>query len=240
MRYLALVLLAACTTEPVAVDGNDVRGELTAAYNSRDDELMDAFLEKWQQLTVRVTLEEKQLMSDTVRSIYEIFEKFWDPRDLNIYGDNAYPILGGSYYEDTPYAVVQGDLLYSVQEGPIQVTITNFRPNIDVEGKVELLLSPEYAAGLNGFLGPTTASSSASRGSFLNFHIGSIMPGSRHEQGWYLMTFPYVRHIVFTPGLVQARVHFRIGYEGGEALFERSAGVWEQLWTRMTWMELGG
>ena len=61
---------------------------------------------------------------------------------------------------------------------------------------------------------------------------------SRYWGGyWHLETHPDIYYILFNEALNKAKVEFRVGYEGGEAILVKEKGEWIIKKSKMTWIE---
>jgi hypothetical protein len=136
------------------------------------------------------------------------------------------------------------------EQGPLLTdSLTDFRPLVQVAGRQSICLMPALKATLTAFLGtqytplgqgglmqPARAKKqSLKRQAFLERQV-PVRYG--HWGGyWQLTSDPLVYNITFDHDLTYARVSFRIGYGGGQAIFKRTGQQWDMLVEQPTWRE---
>jgi hypothetical protein len=199
------------------------------------------------------------VQSDTIKAIYAVFERFYQPLDLLKLGKWEW---GNKLNKDASYVVVQNSVSYAVaatdslspgdnydDPKPKWETIVDFRPPVEIEISRVLYMMPEYDSALNLFLG--TQATRVGAGDIMNpsFPEGEsekrylllrpwlpILHG--HWGGyWHLETHPFVSQILFNRQINRALVEFRVGYQGGEGLLVREAGIWKIKESHATWIE---
>ena len=127
-------------------------------------------------------------------------------------------------------------------------SIDNFRPKVDFGSDSVLYLTEEYSKSLDKFLGDESTElgeggimnpsrpkgESIKRFQFLRPYI-PVQHG--HWQGWLLETHPEISIIELDNTLTKAKINFRVGYEGGEALIEKTGDNWKIISSKVTWIE---
>lgn len=129
-------------------------------------------------------------------------------------------------------------------------TLTDFRPNIPRQPSQGLLFVTEAERqiltcflgtqhspfGSGSIMSPAIpAKTSRQRADVLARYI-TVVPG--HWGGyWHFETQPSVSSVALRKDLLRAKVYFRLGYQGGEALFFRTPTGWDMVDHRLTWIE---
>ena len=121
-------------TEPLTA--SYLEASLEKAFLSRSPRRFEEFLLEWHASIEAAAPDEIAALSDTARAAYEIFQRFWDPLNLNSYGPNEPPETGNNLYARTPYLIVQGSIRFGVGgEAYNQPLFSNFRPSVSVGDK---------------------------------------------------------------------------------------------------------
>ena len=226
-------------------------------YHAKSVEPLMAFFEKWHKESRPVKRNMEKLPA-IINEAYEVFQKFYDPTKPKHTGGKQF------FYAQPKYIIVQNELTvmqvkkfnqrygrhYSdfATSALVNITINNFRPKINVDGMKAVYLTEEKKYVLTRFLGeeqldmghgsimaPARArADSQKRKEFLS-HAAPIIHG--HWNGWHLVTHPEVSAIVLNEDLSQACVEFRLGYRGGETVFNKKNGIWELESSQLTWIE---
>lgn len=128
-------------------------------------------------------------------------------------------------------------------------SIANFRPDVSSASHGIVYLDENYRQALRAFLGDEhtpfaeggimspaiAAGESEKRAAWLRSHM-DVLVG--HWGGhWHLETFPRIGRIDVQRDLKRAVVHFRFGYQGGRAFFERKDGAWSLESEALEWIE---
>jgi len=227
---IALVLFA-CTNTTEVQDSLS----LEEIYLSKSLILYEKYLHQWQSVSVPITGGEFNFLSDTIQSVYRIYQAFYNPFELERYCTSGRcPEFGTDFYQGLNTIIAQGTIKYSLQEYEDHIVIENFRPDIKIDGAV-LFLTEHYRTELDSFLNRERYPDQIhDRINFLNQKL-KIIPG--HWFGWHYLTHPEVSIIYLNSTLDSATIHFRIIYEGGEANIVRRADKWEMTDARLTWIE---
>ncbi len=217
---------------------NEILASLEIAYCSRSTQQLENLLKRWHQSFPPVDPGEIAQQSDTVQALYAIYQQFYDPFNLNKYGMNARQLeVGNNFYRGTPYVIVQDSIRYGIENGNElpKFILRRFRPKVVFDQTTTLFLTGEYATALSKFLSQEKGQEELNRRlQFLNSKL-KIVPG--HWGGWHYITHPEVSSVIFEKNLQKATVYFRIRYQGGEAIFERTSSGWQMISSTLTWIE---
>ena len=251
--------------KPVPLKGDDgyqpaysvvvLSEKLRVAYKMHSDDSLRRFFSDWNQLVPSNT---KQFIeqNDTIQAVFDVFRACYKPLDLLKLGDWEWgnKLNSGARYvvvqNKIGYGVVRVDSLFDIAWPRIPLdSVVNFRPPVDLDAGKVLFLTAEYIKALNGFLGSEStelgdpdimspsraAGESEKRYDFIRPYI-PILHG--HWGGyWHLATHPSIGEILFNRTLTEARVAFRVGYQGGSAKMVRGADGWKIKESRSTWIE---
>lgn len=220
-----------------------IEKELLEAYGSGSDRALKSFFENWDAEVPPADVE--TLDDPVVRDVHDVFAAFYTPHRIGRIGHSEW---GDDIYAETSFVIVQDSIRYQIGEKGEEKTIEDFRPPVRPAKGEAVHLTPAYSKALETFLGsehhpmgtgnimnPAQAKGeSKKRLEFLNRMV-KIHHG--HWGGWHLATHPYARTIVFDEDRTRALVHFRIVYEGGEAVFEKEGDAWVLRSSGLTWIE---
>lgn len=239
--------------------GQDPYKILVKAYKSDSIPLLEEFLNDWNRKSVPITnLDE---LSEVEKNAYEIYQDFFNPFSIDKYGKHEW---GNELYSKIKYVIIQNNLqtivlktdsidpsLISPPDSIIKekVNILSFKPNLRFENAKVLYLTSDYSGYLNKFLkkkhyklgyggimNPAKAKGSAiEKQNFLNSKL-LVLHG--HWGGyWHLETHPQIGKILFNRDLTQAKIIFRIAYQGGESFYFKKDGKWTLWSSEITWIE---
>jgi len=208
---------------------------LEEIYQLNSQQGLEQYLSAWESEIQPIDNEEFNQLSDTLKTLYRIYQEFYNPTDLSRYCTaGRCPEFGNQLYESLDYFIVQTEIKYTLNEYEDHKTVYDFRPDIDLDNPI-LYLSNDYEEELASFLDREEHELDIqNRYDFLNTMLG-IWPG--HWFGWHFLTHPEVDMIYFNQYLDSARVHFRIIFEGGEARFAKMNNNWEMIESQLTWIE---
>ncbi len=127
--------------------------------------------------------------------------------------------------------------------------LTGFRPQLEIDKPVAVVLTADYEHLLNAFLGskkykPETGSivlpagserESRRRQAFLENDI-KIWSG-QWDFYWQFDSFPHVDRITFDENFGHAVVDYRMDYEGGYGYLKKINGVWTVIEVRSVWIK---
>ncbi|NLT52321.1 MAG: hypothetical protein GXX85_15560 [Ignavibacteria bacterium] len=241
---------------------NDLSTELELAYKNDSSERLDWFLMNWHLKSSPISSEQFQKLSDTVIAVYEIYEKFYNPFELDKIKGSEY---GNHYYNPIDYIIISPtinvrfvdkflnylwmDSLSYKKNLLCEFSIDNFAPRLHFPYHKVLYLTSDYDSVITKFLkneqSPFGAEGimntaqpigeSKKRVEFLRPKIKII---SGHWGGyWHLTTHPDIRMIELNSSLDTARVRFRLVYQFGEAMFKKSNGEWSLVYSKITGQE---
>lgn len=194
--------------------------------------------------------------NDTVHNIFEVYRLIYRPFEL--------PTLGAWEGENRlnsscEYAVIQNKIFYSVipsnnlddfdWKKSKRDSIVDFRPPIELGKDKILYLTSDYQKALRNFLGTESTDvgeenlmhpsipegESADRYLMLRPYIPIIH--GHWGRYWHLETHPYVSIIILNKTMTKAKIDFRVGYEGGEAILEKDDNSWTIKESKSTWVE---
>lgn len=235
---------------------------LQSIYCNQSQDQLDNFFKNWEKQSIALPKDSLVNLNPIEQHVHEIFEEFYDPLNLEKYGDVQW---GGDLYSGVMYIIIQNHLKYiisnkgsikeveffgkKVKESSIlrKAVLTNFRPNVEISKK-NFYLNSNFKGILDTFVfskisceGKRLTSTKEwvdeyrKRINFLGNYIKIISP---HWGGdLHYVTHPYVISIVFNKDATQGLVNFRIGWEGGETLFEKRGDEWEMIESKLTWQE---
>lgn len=233
LSVLILFLIFGCN--PASPTEPSEQSFLEEIYQLNSQELFDQYLIKWHGEIKPIDSAEFNLLSDTQKSIYNIYQIFYDPYDLGKYCTiGICPEFGNNIYDNLKYVVVQNEIKYSINNYEDHKLISNFQPKLEMSATI-LYLSNEYKEEIDSFLDVDKHSNDIQkRYEFINTKL-NVCPG--HWGGWHYLTHPEVEMIYINESLDSAVVHFRIMYEGGEAEFRRTLDKWDMIESKLTWIE---
>lgn len=194
--------------------------------------------------------------NDTINAVFSVYREFYTPLDLLKLGKWEW---GNKLNSNSKYVVVQNKIFFSVLPNDNfddfswkkskKDSIVNFRPPINLDKNKVLYLTDEYARSISIFLG--TESTELGEGNIMSPSRAEGESRKRYEvlrtyipilHGhwggyWYLQTHPDIRVIIFNKALTKAKIDFRVGYQGGEAMLERIGNKWIIKESKTTWIE---
>lgn len=240
LMILVLSGVNSCSENSDKVDEEFSKSELLLnAYKTDSKEGLHKFFEEWVSVSIPKNNEEIQNEpTEQIRACYRIFEKFYNPFNLNVYGDSTrFPEVGNEFYKGTEFIIIQNRINLTFDNYQVTEFVTNFSPKCNLDNQKFVYLTDEYEKILKDFLDDQLSWEEVlKRYEFLN-KFTKISPGHWFE--WHFITHPEVYGIDFDFDLKSARVDFRIRYEGGEATFENSTSEnsWELQESHLTWIE---
>jgi hypothetical protein len=226
---------------------------LEAAYNQAHLAGFSQVFEEWNE---RIQSNSKDFIeqNDTIKAVFDVYREFYKPRDLLKLGKWEW---GNELNSNSKYVVIENKLLFSIDDNfeefnwqnAKQDSIINFRPPIDLETNEVLYLTEEYSEAFRRFLG--NESSEVGEGNLMNPSkpegesenrykmIRKFIPVLQGHWGrhWHLETHPAISTIILNKSLTKSKVHFRVGYQGGETLLEKRNRAWAIINSQATWIE---
>lgn len=209
--------------------------DIEEVYQLNSQQKFDEYLVAWRSEIQPIDAPSFNQLSNSEKDVYKIFQEFYNPSDLGKYCTiGRCPEFGNEIYSNASYYIVQNEIRYTLTEFEDNHTVSNFRPNLNLEKPI-LYLSNRYQQELDSFLDADTYGDDIqNRYEFLNKKL-KIFRG--HWFGWHFLTHPEVNIIYLNESLDSATVHFRIVYEGGEARFAKINGNWKMYESKLTWIE---
>ena len=234
---------------------NQLCDKLEFCYkHSQHDSLRHIFVD-WN-VTIKPNSEDFICQNETIEAVFAIYREFYKPFDLLKLGDWEW---GNDLNSGCKYVVVQNKIFYSVlstnnfddfdwQKSRID-SIENFRPSVNLDKDKVLYLTNEYAELITNFLG--TESTELGEENIMNPSIARGESEKRYEvlrqfipilHGhwggyWHIETHPVISVLIFNKRLTKAKIHFRVGYQGGEALIGKRDNKWIITESKETWIE---
>ncbi len=168
---LVLTFFLLCCSHPLGPDTTALSQEelLSLAYENNSKRMLDDFFSRWQQEIQPINEEEFTSLSEIEQAIYELFEKFYDPRYPSKVGGSEW---GDKLYQGYSYFIVQNKVYYRQVEEPgsentlwfgsreeyeqflaTRDSIDTFRPRVDFSSTSVVYLAGKYESLLNDFLG---------------------------------------------------------------------------------------
>jgi len=182
-------------------------------------------------------------------AIFEIYKEFYSPLNLTNLGNWEW---GNSLNSNSKYVAVQNKIVFAeLKEEFFEIyfyqgiyetinfdTICDFRPPLNLRKDKILYLTPNYEKSLNMFLGadPSVPQGDIDkRYSFIRPYI-PILCGHWGNY-WHIATHPEISRIFVDINNGAAKVFFRVGYQGGEAILKKKSNSWKIEESRATWIE---
>jgi hypothetical protein len=239
---ILLLILIACeknkdTGNNLNPNVDEILSQLNSAYNSSSVSAFTDILINWHNQYTPKTI--STATNEAEKAVYQIYQVFYDPFNIDKYGQHEW---GNSMYAGCNYAIIQNRIYFNIGENEPDYThcdsVNNFRPVINLPGKIALYLTDDYHAAIYAFLGseyypygneeymgtePVTEEA-WDHYQFLN-QVLYIIPGHWGPY-WHVETHPYIQFITFDTGMQTAKIEFRIGYMFGEAVFEKNNTDW--------------
>lgn len=214
-----------------------IADSLLEAYNDNSVQKLNSFLEYWS--TINYPHFSDKISDDTLRCVYDIFLKIYNPFDLsNLTLDQ----IKFNLYSELSFIVIQNkiyyDFNYNGEKNSDRDSIVDFRPNVFFKDIKTLYLTQEFKEALKIYLGnyPNLLNNNNSdvlnhssleveeKIEFLNRLMGIV--SSINGEYWHIETQPEISSIHFNAKLDKARVNFRFGYIIGEVLMHKDLGIW--------------
>jgi hypothetical protein len=196
-----------------------------------------------------------------------IFQDFWNPKmikrygrhewDTELYADAKYVIVQRSLVVATKkteeWPIDELKYMYrpsrQKEEDWLVETIDDFCPSVSIPDTIVVSLTKDLADELKSFLGGNFSEAATSEimspaqsvdESRIKHAAADTMVRiySKHwGDGWHLISHPEVEQILFDSDYQHALVAFRIVYQGGYALYEKTSEGWKLDKTIIEWTE---
>lgn len=194
--------------------------------------------------------------NDTIKAVFNVYKEFYKPLDLLKLGEWEW---GNKLNSESQYVAVQNKIFFSVMSNnnfddfdwrkSKTDSIVNFRPPTSLDKNKVLYLTDEYAKSIGIFLG--TESTELGEGNVMNPSRAEGESRKRYEilrpyipilHGhwggyWHLQTHPDISVIIFNKKMTKAKIEFRVGYQGGEAMLDKNGNTWTIKESKATWIE---
>ena len=232
---------------------NDQLNRLHQAYaNQSETELKEVF-DIWEDQSMVITPENFKAIPISFQHAYKIFEDFYKPQDLSIFGGSE---KGNKFYSNTQYYIIQSKIRVSVTSTDDAIGVSD-RSNISYSAEIDdfkplvkggikaLNMNHYYELVLKRFFGDNgqisgnfgtqkiSPEETNKRIKFLEKYV-KIIPG--HWGGINFSSDPRITNITFNKDYTKALVHFSLFYEGGEAEYEFKNNKWEMIRSEINWI----
>lgn len=209
---------------------------LEQIYQNNSYKQFDNYISYWKSESIAISDEEMSAQPLAVKYIYQIFEDYYDPFNLNKYSRDGHynPEVGNDFYNSVNNLIVQDNITYRVNDNSNEInSIQNFRPRVTFPSVQILYLRNNYQEEFNSFLNRNHLDIQA-RYNFIYSRM-KVSPG--HWSGWHILTHPEILNIDFNRNLDTAFVNFRIRYEGGKSIYVRTGEQWNLISSKLLWIE---
>jgi len=127
--------------------------------------------------------------------------------------------------------------------------IKDFRPKVKIFSEKTIILTEKrsqtllaflsnksHPVGTDNIMNPARAKGESRKRA--NYILEFIPIQHGHWEGWNLVAYPEVFDIILNPDFTCAAVSFRIGYQGGTAMYQKNKnGKWKMIKSKETWIE---
>jgi hypothetical protein len=232
---------------------SELTEKLELSFKKLPADSLNSFFEEWN-MSIRANTQEYINQNDTIKAVFEVYTEFYRPFDLLKLGDWEW---GNNLNAGSKYIAVQNKIFYSCTEDfekfnwndIVKDSIINFRPPLTIAPEKILYLTSEYEEAITVFLGTESkplgdenimnpsrpAGESEKRFNLIRNYI-PVLHG--HWGGyWHLSTHPETGTIIFNKNFTKAKIFFRVGYQGGEAILEKQDEKWKIKTSKATWIE---
>lgn len=226
-------------------DFGEITNQLEHAYQNGSQSALDTVFTAWQQIIRPYSTDEITSFSDTIRQVYDVFQSFYCPTDLN-------RITGGeheNFETDFRYIVVQNSLYFAVVDTNPQYyyymgvtswegTIPDFRPQPNEAAFPVVYLSAQADSMVYWYLYQSDGTPKPDHQQRVAF-LREAMQLTHHHwiNDYHKDTMPIVSHIYMNEMFTQALVTFRVFYQFGQAYLERSNNRWNLIHSELTAIE---
>ena len=237
LSVLLIVLSISCSdsTSPDTIEYDTTLGEI---YLKKSNEEFNEYLNWWGIGSVPIGSDERQLLPDAERHIYDIYSDFYNPFNLNRYAKDGpyYPETGNDYYSSLQNVVVQNEIKWMINDDyDNSETLEDFRPDIFFEGKRLIYFNGYQKEDIEYFLDENLHQDDIwERYLFINekLHVDH-----GHWFGWHYVTQPAIEFVNFNTTMDTAAISFRLRYEFGETIYVRSGNEWQMISSKLTGIE---
>ncbi len=221
---------------------------LNLAYQKKSNRILGQFFSRWHQEIKPITEEELTSQSETLQTVYKLFDSFFKEHD----GSRWNRVL----YKGRSYFIVQGKVSYRLVEEPgkhglmsvssreehqqflaSRDSIDNFRPIVKSSKTKVVYLTEKYETLLYNFVGMNrlTKEESSHRLHFLTKQIKISL--NHWGNWWHMINHPEIWHVEFDKKLQTAYMEYYFVAAGGSAYFDKTPQGWEFSGEGITWQE---
>ena len=232
-----------------------ITDKLNSSFSQNKPDSLESFFADWNK-SVSPNTNGFVHQNDTIAAVFSVYKAFYKPFNLLVLGKWEW---GNNLNSRSKYAVLQNKIYfltlpadginYFGWKSLKRDSISNFRPLTDLPSDKVLYLTTEYSKSINIFLGDE--STSLGEGNIMNPSRPTGNSKKRYnalvnyipllhghwKNYWHLETHPEVSLVLFNKTLTEARVYFRVGYEGGVATLMKVDVNWVIKASESTWIE---
>lgn len=250
---IGLTLFLRCSSDITSTDDlaslkdfSEIAQQLEQAYQCVSQSALDTVFISWQQTIRPYSSDEINALSDSIRQVYDIFQAFYCPWDLD-------RVTGGeheNFETDFRYIVVQNSLHFAVVDTNPQYyyyrgvsiwerMIPDFRPRFDAPTFPVVYLSALADSMIYQYLYQPDRTPEPDHHQRVAFLREAIQLTHHHwTSDYHKATMPIVSHIYMNEMFTQALVTFRVFYQFGQSYLERSDDRWILIHSELTGIEL--
>ena len=228
-----------------SIIANELSEKLENAFQLSSTTDLEQFFADWNKSLSPNTVEFIK-QNDFIEAIYEIYKEFYEPLDLTRLGDWEW---GNGLNSNCKYIAVQNKIYYGIVEDSLLESpyinysydldsINDFRPSFNLAKEQVLYLQPKYEQAINIFLGADPSVPKDDINKRYTF-IRPFIPVLRGHWGnyWHIATHPEIAFVLLGKNKNTAKILFRVGYQGGEAILMKETSGWEIIKSSVTWIE---
>lgn len=227
------------------INFSEIGQKLEQAYQRGSQSSLDTVFTMWQKAIRPYSTFEIAQLSDTVKHVYEVFQIFYSPNNLN-------RITGGTHENfetNFRYVVVQNRMqcaivdtnpkYYYYQGVKIREReIHDFRPQPEDKGFPVVYLSTVADSMIYQYLYQSDGKPKPDHQQRVSFLRKAIQLTHHHWiNDYHKVTMPEVSRIYINENLIQALVMFRVFYQFGNAYLEWSNNRWNLMYSKLTAIE---
>ncbi len=252
MGCVGLTLFWECSSDITSTDDiasvkdfSEIAQQLEHAYQCRSQSELDTAFISWKQIIRPYSSDEINVFSDTIRQVYDIFQAFYSPWDLD-------RITGGEHenFETAfRYIVVQNSIHFAVVDtnpqyyyylgvSILERAIPDFRPRLNEATFPVVYLSASADSMIYQYLYQSDRTPESDHQQRVAFLREAIQLTHHHWiSDYHKATMPIVSYIYMNDMFTQALVTFRVFYQFGQSYLERSDDRWILMHSELTAIE---
>lgn len=224
---------------------SEIGQKLEQVYQRGSQSALDTVFTMWQKVIRPYSTSEITLLSDTVKHVYDVFQAFYSPSNLN-------RITGGiheNFETRFRYVVIQNRMHFAIADtNPkyyyyqgVKLTegeIYDFRPQPEDKVFPVVYLSASADSMIYRYLYESDGKPKPDHQQRISFLREAIQLTHHHWiNDYHKITMPEVSCIYMNRNFTQALVMFRVFYQFGEAYLEWSNNRWNLMYSKLTAIE---